>query len=46
MFNRLKDWRQPSLRTVRRFETFLAAAQIAATLIWLLCVHALGGVMN
>jgi len=36
MFNRLKDWRQLSLRTFRCPETFLAAAQIAATAIWLL----------
>ena len=36
MFNRLKDWRQLSLRTFRCFETVLAAAQIAATVIWLL----------
>ena len=36
MFNRLKDWRQLSLRTFRCPETFLAAAQIAATGIWLL----------
>ena len=36
MFNRLKDWRQLSLRTFRCPETFLAAAQIAATVIWLL----------
>ena len=36
MFNRLKDWPQLSLRTFRCFEAFLAAAQIAATLIWFL----------
>lgn len=36
MFNRLKDWRQLSLRTFRCPETFLAAAHIAATVIWLL----------
>ncbi len=36
MFNRLKDWRQLSLRTFRSFETVLAAAQIAATVIWFL----------
>ena len=34
MFNRLKDWRQLSLRTFRCPETFLAAAHIAATVIW------------
>ena len=33
MFNRLKDWRQLSLRTFRCPETFLAAAHIAATVI-------------
>jgi len=36
MFNRLKDWRQLSLRTFRCPETFLAAAHIAATVIWFL----------
>ena len=36
MFNRLKDWRQLSLRTFRCAETFLAAAQIAAIVIWYL----------
>ncbi|WP_175502302.1 transposase [Aliiroseovarius crassostreae] len=36
MFNRLKDWRQLSLRTFRCQQTFLAAAHIAATVIWLL----------
>ncbi|KPN64580.1 hypothetical protein AKJ29_15185 [Aliiroseovarius crassostreae] len=36
MFNRLKDWRQLSLRTFRCQQTFLAAALIAATVIWLL----------
>ncbi len=36
MFNRLKDWRQLSLRTFRCSETVLAAAQIAATVIWFL----------
>jgi len=36
MFNRLKGWRQLSLRTFRCPETFLAAAHIAATVIWLL----------
>ena len=36
MFNRLKDWRQLSLRTFRCSETFLAAAHIAATVIWYL----------
>ena len=36
MFNRLKDWRQLSLRTFRSQKTFLAAAQIAATIIWYL----------
>lgn len=36
MFNRLKDWRQLSLRTFRCPKTFLAAAHIAATVIWLL----------
>ena len=36
MFNRLKDWRQLSLRTFRCPETFLAAAQSAATVIWYL----------
>ncbi len=36
MFNRLKDWRQLSLRTFRCPETFLAAAHIAATVIWYL----------
>ena len=40
MFNRLKDWRQLSC-TFRCSETFLAAAQIAATVIWLLRVYAL-----
>ena len=34
MFNRLKDWRQLSLRTFRCPETFIAAAHIAATVIW------------
>ena len=33
MFNRLKDWRQLSLRTFRCPETFLAAAHIAAIVI-------------
>ncbi|SFU83538.1 Transposase DDE domain-containing protein, partial [Aliiroseovarius crassostreae] len=36
MFNRLKDWRQLSLRTFRCQQTFLVAAHIAATVIWLL----------
>ena len=36
MFNRLKDWRQLSLRTFRAPETFLAAAHIAAVVIWCL----------
>lgn len=36
MFDRLKDWRQLSLRTFRCPETFLAAAHIAATVIWFL----------
>ena len=36
MFNRLKDWRQLSLRTFRCAETFLAAAHIAAIVIWYL----------
>jgi len=36
MFNRLKDWRQLSLRTFRCPKTFLAAAQLAAVVIWLL----------
>ena len=36
MFNRLKDWRQLSLRTFRCPGTFLAAAQIAAIVIWYL----------
>lgn len=36
MFNRLKDWRQLSLRTFRCPETFLAAAHIAAIVIWYL----------
>ena len=36
MFNRLKDWRQLSLRTFRCHNTFLAAALIAATVIWFL----------
>jgi len=36
MFNRLKDWRQLSLRTFRCPKTFLAAAHIAATVIWYL----------
>ena len=36
MFNRLKDWQQLSLRTFRCSETFLAAAHIAATVIWYL----------
>jgi len=36
MFNRLKDWRQLSLRTFRCSETFLAAAQIDAIVIWFL----------
>ena len=36
MFNRIKDWRQLSLRTFRCPETFLAAAQLAAVVIWLL----------
>ena len=36
MFNCIKDWRQLSLRTFRCPETFLAAAQLAAVVIWLL----------
>ena len=36
MFNRIKDWRQFSLCTLRCPETFLAAAHIAATIIWFL----------
>ena len=36
MFNRIKDWRQLSLRTFGCPETFLAAAQLAAVVIWLL----------
>ena len=36
MFNRLKDWRQLSLRTFRCPKTFLAAAHIAAAVIWCL----------
>lgn len=36
MFNRLKDWRQLSLRTFRAPETFLATAHIAAIVIWCL----------
>ncbi len=36
MFNRLKDWRQSSLGTFRGAETFVAAAHIAAIVIWLL----------
>lgn len=36
MFNRLKDWRQLALRTFRAPETFLAAAHIAALVIWCL----------
>lgn len=36
MFNRLKDWRQLSLRRFRCPETFLAAAHIAAIVIWFL----------
>ena len=36
MFNRLKDWRQLSLRTFRSPQTFLAAAHLAATVIWYL----------
>jgi transposase len=36
MFNRLKDWRQLSLRTFRSPETFLAAAHLAAIVIWCL----------
>ena len=36
MFNRIKDWRQLSLRTFRSPKTFLAAAQIAAIVIWCL----------
>ena len=36
MFNRLKYCRQLSLRTFRCPETFLAAAHIAATVIWCL----------
>ena len=36
MFNRLKDWRQLSLRTFRCPKTFLAAAHIAAIVIWCL----------
>ena len=34
MFNRLRDWRQLSPRTFRAPETFLAAAHIAAGVIW------------
>ena len=34
MFNRLKEWRQLSLRTFRCPETFLAATHIAAIVIW------------
>ena len=36
MFNRLKDWRQLSLPTFRCPETFLAAAHLAAVVIWFL----------
>lgn len=36
MFNRLKDGHQLSLRAFRCPETFLAAAHIAATVIWFL----------
>ncbi len=36
MFNRLKDWRQLSPRTFRCPGNFLAAAHIAAIVIWLL----------
>ena len=36
MFNRLQDWRQLSLRTFRCPITFLAAAHIAAIVIWFL----------
>ena len=36
MFNRFKDWRQLSLRTFRCPETFLAAAHLAAVVIWYL----------
>ena len=36
MFNRLKDWRQLSLRTFRCHSTFLTAAHLAATVIWVL----------
>lgn len=36
MFNRIKDWRQLSLRTFRCTQTFLAAAHLAATVIWFL----------
>ena len=35
-FCKLKDWRQLSLRTFRCHSTFLAAAQIAAIVIWYL----------
>ena len=34
MFGRLKDWRQLALRTFRSEKTFLAAAHLAATVIW------------
>ncbi len=36
MFNRLKDWRQLSLRTFQCPQTFIAAAHIAAIVIWCL----------
>ena len=36
MFNRFKDWRQLSLRTFRSIKTFIAAAHLAAIVIWLL----------
>ena len=36
MFNKLKDWRQLSLRTFRSMKTFLAAAHIPASFIWFL----------
>jgi len=35
-FNRIKDWRSLSLRTFRCPETFLAAAHLAAIVIWYL----------
>lgn len=36
MFNRIKDWRQLSLRTFRCPKLFLASAHIAAIVIWFL----------